>query len=541
MFKPNEIEAIPIELESQFKELENRIMQDIVRRLKNNGNEIIRSADWQLHRLSELGKSKKEIKQFISETLGLSEKEIDRIYSDVLEQGYAHDADLYKAVGKDMIPFAENKPLHQLISATIKQTNDELKNITQSLGFAVKQPDGTLKFQPIADYYQKTLDGAMLDIASGAFDYNTVLKRVVSEMTNSGLRSVDYASGWSNRVPVAARRALMTGFNQVVAKVNEDNAAELGTDMYEISWHSGYRPDHWWGGKWYTHDQLVSICGLGTVAGLCGANCYHDYSPVIPGISEPTYTQEQLDEMNAKEREKHEFRGKEYNMYEATQRQRKLETAMRSQRQKIKLLQDGGADEDDIITARAKYRVMSKEYTDFSKAMGLPQQRERVTIDGLGNIGVGKYTHDVRESRTNDLFYIIPPPKGDSIQPKSLFNELNKTEIGKETIEYIKSSGIVPEINYTDECPPDVLGRQWGKHIEIFARNTKTVKKTASTIIHEVTHSKYNIGECAWAESVCFCREKIHENGGLPLTISQKRDIIKMVKQLYPNLSWRRK
>lgn len=68
MFKPNELEAIPLELESQFKDLENRIMQDIVRRLKNNGNEIIRSADWQLHRLNELGKSKDEIKQFIFET-----------------------------------------------------------------------------------------------------------------------------------------------------------------------------------------------------------------------------------------------------------------------------------------------------------------------------------------------------------------------------------------------------------------------------------------------------------------------------------------
>jgi glutamate dehydrogenase/leucine dehydrogenase len=38
-----------------------------------------------------------------------------------------------------------------------------------------------------------------------------------------------------------------------------------------------------------------------------------------------------------------------------------------------------------------KYRGTSAEYARFSKAMNLPQQRERVTVDGLGNIGVGKY------------------------------------------------------------------------------------------------------------------------------------------------------
>ena len=65
--------------------------------------------------------------------------------------------------------------------------------------------------------------------------------------------------------------------------------------------------------------------------------------------------------------------------------QRRLETTMGAQRQEIKLLKEGGADEDSLIEARARYRKTSDEYARFSKAMELPQQRERVTVDGLCN------------------------------------------------------------------------------------------------------------------------------------------------------------
>ncbi len=213
MFSPNEIEAMPLELEKHFKALELRIMQDVIRRLKENGGDITRAADWQINRLYELGKSKKDIKQEIQNALEFSESEINRIYTEVFASGYARDETLYINVGKDFIPFKENKPLQQMISAVTEQTKNEFINITQSLGFAVKQPDGKLKFQPIAEFYQNTLDKGMLDITSGAFDYNTVLKRAVAEMTNSGLRTVDYASGHSNRIEVAIRRAVVTGFN----------------------------------------------------------------------------------------------------------------------------------------------------------------------------------------------------------------------------------------------------------------------------------------------------------------------------------------
>ena len=392
MFTSGELERVSMALDEPMKELEMRIMQDVVRRIKING-EITAAADWQINRLQQLGMSKEEVNAAIQEALSYSDEDMNELYSKVIGAGYTRDKALYEATGTPFIPFEENGELQQLISSVSDQTNQTLHNITQSLGFAERGTNGKISFTPLADFYQKTLDSAMLDISSGAFDYNTVLKRTVKAMTDSGLRTVDYASGHSNRVDVAARRAVMTGMTQLTAKVNEDNAEQLGTDMFEVSWHGGARPEHQvWQGKWYTKAQLETVCGLGTVTGLCGANCYHEYNPVIPGISEPTYTAEELEELNRQENEPVEWKGKQYTKYEALQRQRRLETTMRAQRQEMALLKKGEADEDDLINCRAKYRVTSAEYTRFSEAMGLPQQRERVSADGLGNIMQGKYT-----------------------------------------------------------------------------------------------------------------------------------------------------
>lgn len=387
MFTPNELEAVPEELNRIYRDLQLNIMFDIVERLSVN-KEISRTADWEISRLYELGVSKRAIKKHIKDTLALSTREINRIYRDVISEDYARYEPIYKTKGKPWIPFEKNSQLQQLIKGIREQTNDECNNITQSLGFAVKQPDGTAKFKPIAKYYQDTLDNAAMGILSGAFDYNTMIKKTVKEMTDSGLRTVDYASGRSNRVDVAARRALMTGFNQVVGKITEDNAGKLGTDHFEVTYHRGARPTHQpWQGRVYSMEQLISVCGYGEVDGLKGANCYHDFHPFFPGISKRIYTDEELERMNAEENTPKKYGDKEYTAYGALQRQRRLETRLRAQRRKIKLLEKGGAAEDDIIAEKAKYYAISDEYAKFSKAMNLPQQRERVSVDGLKKIG----------------------------------------------------------------------------------------------------------------------------------------------------------
>lgn len=446
MFTSGELERVSMALDEPMKELEMRIMQDVVRRIKING-EITAAADWQINRLQQLGMSKEEVNAAIQEALSYSDEDMNELYSKVIGAGYTRDKALYEATGTPFIPFEKNGELQQLISSVSDQTNQTLHNITQSLGFAERGTNGKISFTPLADFYQKTLDNAMLDISSGAFDYNTVLKRTVKAMTDSGLRTVDYASGHSNRVDVAARRAIMTGMTQLTAKVNEDNAEQLGTDMFEVSWHGGARPEHQvWQGKWYTKAQLETVCGLGTVTGLCGANCYHEYNPVIPGISEPTYTAEELEELNRQENETVEWKGKQYTKYEALQRQRRLETTMRAQRQEMALLKKGEADEDDLINCRAKYRVTSAEYTRFSEAMGLPQQRERVSADGLGNIMQGKYTKgSVKPSP------VQVPAVGAKVTDKVTAEERNEL-LSRNPVDISEKSGIIE------------VGKNYGKY-----------------------------------------------------------------------------
>lgn len=196
-------------------------------------------------------------------------------------------------------------------------------------------------------------------------------------MTASGLRTVDYPTWHSNRVDVAVRRALLTGMGQLTGHISDMNAQKLGTDKFEVDWHMGARPDHArWQGRVWTHRELVEVCGLGTGPGLLGWNCRHTYYPFIEGVSVRNYSDEWLEEMDRKEAHKVLYRGKEYNTYEATQKQRQMEAAMRAQREKAQLLQQGKADPNDILNARCKYQAMLDEYKEFSRKFHLPEQRE---------------------------------------------------------------------------------------------------------------------------------------------------------------------
>lgn len=434
MMTPEEKGSLPIRVEKLFYELQDRIFSDIVRRIRKT-KKITSTADYQINKLLLLGNSTEFIEAQLKELLELSDPEIWELYDQVCDWEYVRNRAAYEQINGNFTPLEDNETIRKWSNAIVKQTQNEIRNLTQSMGMTVDMGGGKVVFTPLATYYQKYLDRACMDIVTGSFDYNTVLRRVVKELSSSGLQTIDYASGWKNRAPVAARRAILTGVSQLSAQINEQVAKDLNTDKYEVSWHAGHRPSHWWGGRVYTYQELQSVCGLGDGDGLCGWNCRHSYYAFLEGFSVRTYTDEQLAAMEEKEQSVRTYQGKQYNAYQASQAQRQMETTMRAQRTKVRQLQQGDGSKDDILAAKARYLNTLHQYQAFSRKMELPEQMERVYMDGLGRV--------ITDNRIKGMF---PQKMVDNMQ-----KDLNQYKRYKEVLgDSIGSLAKFGQIKYND-------------------------------------------------------------------------------------------
>lgn len=386
---PEELEKLPKPLERTMTVLELSIMSEIVERIKEAA-QITPVIDWLLVRLTAIGESKTRLKRLIGEAVKEADLQVDDIYEQAARSGFVRNKAIYEVAGKDYERYEDNQWLQQAVDAARRQTKDTLRpmeNITKTTGFNVPRGGGKRVFTPLSEYLERSLDKAMMGITTGAKTYSQAIGDVIDEMTASGVRTVDYASGKSDRIEVAARRAVMTGVAQMTKQVSDKNAEELGTDHWEVDWHmgarntgTGYLNHQSWQGKVYSTDEMRTICGEGEMLGFAGINCYHIKFPFLPGISKRKYSDEWLAEQNRKENEKRVYRGREYDTYGALQYQRRLERTIRKQKQDIELLKKAEADKDDLNAAKSRLRLTEKTYVDFSKEMGLTQQRERLRI-----------------------------------------------------------------------------------------------------------------------------------------------------------------
>ena len=425
--QPSQLANLPQKLQSYFYNMQNRIIADVARRIQKAG-EITSTADYQLNKYLIMGGTTEQIREEIKRLTNKTDAEIADIYNQVINSDYVRYKEIYEQINGNFPSIAdpENETLNAWITGIMEQTRGQIQNISESLGFMVPAGNG-LTFTPLTNIYQKYVDAACMDVVTGSFDYNTVLKRTVKELSRSGIRAVDYASGQVNRAPVAVRRAVLTGVNQASAKINEKVAQDLGTEYFEVTAHAGARPSHAeWQGKVYKHSELVSVCGLGDVTGLCGANCRHAYYAFFPGISVRAYSDDDLQRIKDQDAKEETWLGKTYNGYERTQKARQYESTMRQQRSYIQALNEGGADPADIQAAQARYLNTMNEYKGFCAQMDMRPDMQRVYIDGLGRMSGGRIAN-ITLTKTNK-------------------QNINKTVAGSGKTDIIKDIKRIPQI-----------------------------------------------------------------------------------------------
>ena len=405
MLTPEYLQGAPAELEALFLQLEEDVIKDICRRIAKAGMLTDSAAD-QAERLRDLGAGTDYIKRKISEYSELSSAEVDSLFFDAAQTSDEFYRNVYDRANKEYTPYEYNDYFQQAVNAAVNQTKGELRNLTQSMGFSYRGSNGQMRFHTAAEAYRDCLDYAFLQTSTGMTDYNKAVRNATRRLTESGLQFVDYASGVRNHADVAVRRAVLTGLSQYTGKISERNAQELDTDIVEVSAHMGARPDHAeWQGRWYSlsgkskkYPSLVEVTGYGTGAGLKGWNCRHDFYPVIPGISEPSYTEEELRNIDPPP---FEYNGKTYTCYEATQRQRYMERAMRKTKREL-LAAESTGDKDKFTEKSVLLRRQREEYGKFSKAAGLLTQNERTQVGGFGHSQASKATWAAKKAAQNN-------------------------------------------------------------------------------------------------------------------------------------------
>lgn len=386
MLTPEQLKIIPDGMVGLYQDLEAFVIKDFARRVAKAGK-ITATAEWQALRAKEIGASLSELEKEIKRVTELSQREIDTLMNDVAELSLKNDGPIYEQMEKQAPNFEKSETLRDYVKAATEQTKGELFNMSQSLGFARKVGD-RVEYLPMFEFYNKALDLAQFQVSTGVLDYNTATRNAVKQIAQSGLRWVDYESGWHNRVDVAARRAVMTGVNQMSSKMNAQVAKDLGAEYAEVTAHAGARPDHAeWQGKVFKihgsakgYPNLAATTGLGTGPGLCGWNCRHNYYAFFPGISVPTYTDKQLKNIDPKD---FEYEGKTYTHYDAAQKQRQIETAIRQSKNEL-IGYDAMGDKEAFTIASIKLQRQKQFYKEFSKEAGLPLQNERHQVVGFG-------------------------------------------------------------------------------------------------------------------------------------------------------------
>lgn len=375
MLRAEEIEALRDAATDLLRPVIEYLLRDIAERIAKAG-QLTATAQYETWKLQQLGVSQRDLRTYLKKALKVSNAKLKQLLTQSAEAGYNYDLSTLPTVRA--IPFDENEAVQQIVRAAIAQTQGTLENLTQTLGMV--DPYGHVN--PLRDTYRKCMDYAFDQVSSGAVDYNTAIREATRNLAAKGVEFIDYESGVTTSLEAAVRRNIMGALGLMQEQISQRNHDQYGATGWEIDAHSNSAPDHEpIQGKQYTDAEYEAL-NNSLVRRIGTLNCGHSAHPIVYGASVPQYTPEELEEMRQKNEEGITFRGKHYTGYEATQKKRRLERAIRAQKRKI-LIDKATGDSEKLETDQIKLQLLQQDYKAFSRAAGLRTQHERLEKVGF--------------------------------------------------------------------------------------------------------------------------------------------------------------
>lgn len=372
-------------------EIINHIVERIMLRMLRGDDYILTAQDkWQIETLQEAGDLLDDIQKEITNKTQLMAEEIKEAFEDAGVTALEYDGAIYSKVGLEATPLNESPYMQRLMQRNYEATLGEWKNFTRTTASASQQA------------YIDACDKVYVGVTGGVISYTQAVKDATKQLITSGI-TVKYPTGHKDTIETATLRAVRTGVSQTTAEIQIARMKEMGVPLVLTSAHLGARPTHEpWQGKVFHVDwnklgalhplpevqtpklddkykvkypEFVESTGYGTVTGLCGANCRHNFSPYYEGMPNPF---EQYDsEENRKQ-------------YEKEQRQRLLERRIRKTKRQVANLKtaiDAAGDDAEKFELDQEYQrkaallqKQNAEYKEFCKENGLKELNDRLQI-----------------------------------------------------------------------------------------------------------------------------------------------------------------
>lgn len=416
--------------ETLHNEIIKQIVERIALRLDRGDDYILTARDkWQIEVLQDAGFLREDIEKAIAKYTGLMQTEIAEAMEDAGVNALDYDNEVYKAAGLSPLPLYQSPHLIRLMQRTYEATAGEWINFTRTTADACQQQ------------FIQACDNAYTMVASGASGYGQAFVDAINGLVENGVQ-VTYPSGHTDTIETATLRCIRTGVSQATAEITDARMDEMDWDIILVSSHLGARVTdkqdftnhYWWQGKFYSKsgkdDRFppFSVCGMGNVQGIHGANCRHQHGP---GDGEFNPYDQYDSEENRKE-------------YELQQRQRTMERRIRDSKRKCMGLKQGldsaTTDEGEALAEKAYQKQAAllqkrnQAYNQFCEDNNLKKLNERITIAKWDRSQAARARAAAKKYAVDHPNAVVPKPaekakKAKTLDPFSLEERKNKLAV----------------------------------------------------------------------------------------------------------------